>query len=646
MASMDHFKQIVDTAPDAMVVVNAAGRIEYANLETGRLFGHPCDELVGKPYDILMPERFRAAHAGHMERFLAQPKARPMGAGMDLVGVTADGREIAIEVSLGVLRTAEGTLVLAAIRDIAERKRAQEALLASETRYRELLGRLGAALEAMTDPICILDPEEKIVSYNSAYLRFHGAEGPLHGRSRREMMAALLPRLAGDEEENRRSYEVFSKVRDGTREMWFRDGRKLRLTIRPMPDGGAVGHFADVTEDMHAAELLRQAQRTAEAASAAKSDFLSSMSHELRTPFNAILGFAQLLQRDRREPLSQRQRERVEQILKGADHLLRLVDDVLDLSRIEAGKVSISMEPVSVSDVLDDVIAGLRPAAERAHVRVERGAVPDGLRCVQADRTRLAQILVNYGTNAVKYNRPGGTLRFDVSAPGPSRVRLSVTDTGLGIPVDKQGSIFEPFQRAGQEAGPIEGTGIGLAISKHLAELMRGVVGFRSASGEGSEFWVDLMADESGATPGAPSSPGEAKPSSLAGVPCAVVLYIEDNPANIALMRDLFGGYPEVELATAATAELGLEIARARQPKVILMDINLPGMSGLDAMQVLRAWPETRDIPVVALTAAARERDRQIGKAAGFYRYLAKPVKIDELEAALEELLGTGTPAF
>jgi CheY-like chemotaxis protein len=370
------------------------------------------------------------------------------------------------------------------------------------------------------------------------------------------------------------------------------------------------------------------------------------MSHELRTPFNAILGFAQLLYRDRREPLTPHQRERVGQILKGADHLLHLIDDVLDFSRIEAGKVSISIEPVSVAEVLDDVIAGLRPAAERAHVSVERAALPDALLYVQADRTRLAQILLNYGMNAVKYNRPGGTVRFEVSAPGAARVRLSVADTGIGIPPDKQGRLFEPFQRAGQEAGPIEGTGIGLAISKHLAELMRGAVGFRSAFGNGSEFWVDLMANEASALPSASSSPREAKPSSLAGVPRAVVLYIEDNAANVALMRDLLDGYPEVELTTAATAELGLEIARARHPKVILMDINLPGMSGLDAMQVLRAWPETRDIPVVALTAAARERDRQIGKAAGFFRYLAKPVKIDELEAALEELLGTGAPRF
>jgi CheY-like chemotaxis protein/nitrogen-specific signal transduction histidine kinase len=400
-----------------------------------------------------------------------------------------------------------------------------------------------------------------------------------------------------------------------------------------------MGHFSDVTGDMRAAAELREAKRAAEAASAAKSDFLSSMSHELRTPFNAILGFAQLLYRDRREPLSQRQRDRVSQILKGADHLLRLIDDVLDLSRIEAGKISISLEAVALSDALDDVIAGLRPAAERAGVRIERRPLPEGVTSILADRTRFVQVLFNYGVNAVKYNRPGGAVRFEVSAPAAAKVRVTVADTGIGIPPDKQDRVFQPFQRAGQEAGPIEGTGIGLAISKRLAELMDGTVGFRSVPDEGSEFWLDLPVNAPAARPGAARSQRELKRPELALTQRSLVLYIEDNPANVAFMRDLLDSYEDIELITATTAEIGLEMARTQHPRVILMDINLPGMSGIDALRILRAWPETKDIPVIALTAAALERDRRLGEAAGFYRYLAKPVKIDELEDALDKLL-------
>jgi signal transduction histidine kinase/ActR/RegA family two-component response regulator len=425
----------------------------------------------------------------------------------------------------------------------------------------------------------------------------------------------------------------------------MRDGRSLRVIDRRTAEGGIVKTIWDLTDDVRLAEELREARTAAEAANQAKSDFLASMSHELRTPLNAILGFAQLLQRDKNAPLSLRQKERVDQILKGGEHLLHLIDDILDLSRIEAGGVSISLEPVSVAEVLDEVRTLLETMAARQGIRVEVDALPAGLPLVSVDRTRFSQILMNLGSNAIKYNRPSGKVTFTVSIPRADAVRVTVRDTGMGIPAEKQAKLFQPFQRAGQETGPIEGTGIGLVITKRLAEFMHGEVGFQSVFGEGSQFWVDLPVHVSQARPILPTAVRVAMTNRLAGEGRRLILYVEDNQANVTFMKDLVGTFENIELLAAATAELGVELARTRQPEVIIMDINLPGMSGLDGLRALRKFPETKGIPVIALTAAASERDRQRGIEAGFYRYITKPVKVDELLGALEALLATPSPS-
>jgi CheY-like chemotaxis protein len=392
-------------------------------------------------------------------------------------------------------------------------------------------------------------------------------------------------------------------------------------------------------EEERRAEELREARALAEAGSAAKSEFLSSMSHELRTPLNAILGFAQLLWRDKREPLSERHKQRVEHILQGGEHLLRLINDILDLSRIEAGGVSISMEPVAVGDVLEEVRRTLQSLAATQQIRLRMDPLPAGLPMVAADRTRYVQILMNLGSNAIKYNRPAGDVQFAASAEELGRVRVTVTDTGYGIPLAKQSSLFQPFQRAGQETGPIEGTGIGLVITRRLAVLMHGEVGFQSVPGVGSQFWVDLPTHTSRRPSSSPASRPAGDTGQLVRDGLRRVLYVEDNPANVTFMQDLLSSFESIELSVAQTAEAGVELAVRRPPDVIIMDINLPGMSGIDALHALRANPNTRQVPVIALTAAASERDRQQGVQAGFYRYLTKPIKVDQLIGALESLI-------
>ncbi len=328
-------------------------------------------------------------------------------------------------------------------------------------------------------------------------------------------------------------------------------------------------------------------------------------------------------------------------ILRGGTHLLRLIDDVLDLSRIEARNVSVSIEPVELRAVLREVMTSVEPGAVREGIALEKIPAPCNLPFVLADQTRLTQILMNFASNAVKYNRRGGHVAFEITMSSPERVRVTVRDTGMGIPVDKQKLVFQPFQRAGQETGPIEGTGIGLAISKRLAELMSASVGFASVPGEGSVFWIELPVHVAAAEIAATASSARAvNASRVRGAGRRLVLYVEDNRANVAFMQEFFTTCEGLDLLVSPNAEDAIVLAKARRPDVILMDINLPGMSGLDALRVLRGLPETRGIPVIALTAAASARDRERGERAGFHRYLAKPIQLDELEAALTSAVG------
>lgn len=632
------FHQLLDAAPDAIVVVDAEGLILYANSQTELLFDFPRDELLGKSVELLVPERLRASHIGQREGFVRAPRMRPMGMGLTLFGRKRDGREFPIEISLSPLLTESGTLFSASIRDVSQRRQ-------EELKIRRIQEHLLNAVESIQGAFAIFDSEDRLVMCNSAYRQVIGTDmtGSIVGCSFPDLLDASVG--AGifdpaDRSELLSRWTTYHRAPVGALDLRTSGGQHLRVVERRTPGGGVVTSIFDVTDAVAHEEALCQAQALAERASAAKSEFLASMSHELRTPLNAVLGFAQLLQRDKKAPLSPRQQERVEHVVRGGEHLLRLIDDVLDLARIEAGRVLVSLERVDLAEVLSEVNATLDPMASRAQIRLSVGALPKEAAYVVADRTRLKQILMNYGSNAIKYGRAGGGAEFVASARD-GVVRISVIDDGMGIPVDKQSAIFQPFQRAGQEAGPIDGTGIGLVISKRLAELMAGTVGFESTESRGSRFWIELR-------PPAEEQSGEAASgkeqmsttTALTGAegPLYVIVYVEDNPSNIAFMTDLLGDFERVELITAPTAEIGIELVRARRPDVVIMDINLPGMSGLEATRLLKSWPETRDIPIVALSAAAMIRDAARVAGAGFYRYLTKPVRVDELTATLEEL--------
>lgn len=383
---------------------------------------------------------------------------------------------------------------------------------------------------------------------------------------------------------------------------------------------------------------LEKAKAIAEKANLAKSDFLSSMSHELRSPLNAILGFAQLMESDTPGP-TPAQKASIEQILHAGWFLLELINDILDLAVIESGRLSLSLEAVSLPEVMIECQAMIDPQAQKRGIsmsfpKFERPCF------IKADRTRLKQVLINLLSNAIKYNQTGGTVVVDCDLILPDRLRISVRDTGAGLTPELLAQLFQAFNRLGKEATGEEGTGIGLVVSKRLVELMEGTIGAQSTVGVGSVFWIELGADLDPHADfiKAVSTTLIATPSAT-GTRTRLLLYIEDNPANLKLVEQLISRRPDLRLLTAQNGKDGISLAHGYLPDVILMDINLPGISGIEAMKIIRLDPATAHIPIVAVSANAIPSDIAKGLEAGFFRYLTKPIKVNEFMETLNATL-------
>ena len=394
----------------------------------------------------------------------------------------------------------------------------------------------------------------------------------------------------------------------------------------------------ELAEQLQTAKAqLEVAKSLAEKANLAKSDFLSSMSHELRTPLNAILGFAQLLEAGSPPPTAI-QNARLQQIIKAGWYLLDLINEILDLSLIESGKLSLSQESVSLIDVILESRAMIEPQAQQHDIKLT--FLPfDNTWFAYADRTRVKQVLINLLSNAVKYNREHGTVEVKCTLSTPERLRISIKDSGAGLSPEKLAQLFQPFNRLGQETGTEEGMGIGLMVTKQLVDLMGGTIGMESTVGVGSVFWVELIRDVTPQLAAEHTMPATLALQTQESEALCTLLYVEDNPANLMLVEQIIECHSHIRMLSAPDGNLGIALACAHLPDVILMDINLPGISGVNALKILREDPATAHIPVLAISANAMPRDIEMGLEAGFFRYLTKPIKINEFMNALDDAL-------
>ncbi len=514
--------------------------------------------------------------------------------------------------------------------DVTRRKQAEQALVLSEARHARIIKSSNDGFwewSAEANGFSFSSRCWKMLGYtehddivNQRLDRLQSWRARMHPEDGRGFDQALRGHV-----KQRSLFDVEYRIRhrDGSW-VWIRARGHMAFDERGRP-ARMSGTNMDITELKEAEEGMFVAKEQAEAANQAKSDFLSNMSHELRTPLNAILGFSHLLENDAQ--LSVNQQNNVGEIAKAGKYLLTLIGDVLDLAKIEAGHMEMSIESINLLSLLEECIGYLKPRADLAFIQLildEKGAKD---LYIFTDRTRLKQVFLNILSNAVKYNRTYGEVRVSCNLCDAGSVRIAIDDTGPGIAESKKEEIFQPFCRLGAEQSDVEGSGVGLVITRQLVVQMGGEIGFYNRDDEGSCFWVELPIKSDASSMLIEHERTVSKVHLAASDPKSI-LYIEDNEANQRLLIQLFAGYENIKIEIAADAFKGVFAARVNQPDLVIMDINLPGMSGYEALGVLRNDPLTQDIPVIALSANAMSHDKNKGLEAGFNAYLTKPLDV------------------
>jgi PAS domain S-box-containing protein len=640
----EHFRRLIENAHDITCILDPLGAMTYQSPSFRRLLGWGRDEMAGRSaWEFIHPDDI-ARVVETMSAILAEPGTSRT---VEYRFQHRDGGWRTVEAIGRTLLPdrADGGLV-ANIRDVTERQLAEQALQEREEHFRRLI-------ENAHDITCILGTDGtmsylspsilRVLGYAPEELEGHNAFGFIHPDDAAGVGDAILSVLAQPGSTGFAEYRF--RHADGS---WRHLEAVGRMVIPDDPESGFVLNIRDVTERKQAEEALREAtgaaeraRSEAERANLAKSEFLSRMSHELRTPMNSILGFGQVLARGE---LRVDQQKHVQHILKAGRHLLRLINEVLEIARIEAGRQSFSLEPVHVGTVMQEAVGIVRPLAEQHGIEVEEGPGTGRDGYVHADRQRLTQVLLNLLSNAIKYNLPDGRVRLTCEADpagedGEPRVWLRVSDTGRGIPESRLHQLFTPFARLGAEQTDVEGTGLGLALSLRLAEAMGGTLELESTGPEGSVFRLGLLG---AANPlrRAEEIPAPVEDAGEHGT--AMLLYVEDNLANLSLVETFLQMRPGWKLVPALQGRFGVELAREHRPDLVLLDLHLPDIPGEEVLRRLRADSRTASIPVVVISADATRDSLDRLRLAGADAYLTKPLDLDEFLSTLEAHLPAG----
>jgi len=643
-ASEEKLAVTLNSIGDAVIATDAKARVTLMNPLAEKLTGWTQVEAAGRPVDDIfriISKDTRLPSTIPVMATLAHGTIQ--GLANHTVLIARNDGECDIADSCAPIRNRDGQVIGAVLvfRDVTGEYAVKQALSDQQFYTRSLI-------ESNIDAIMTTDPSGIITDVNQQMVA-------LTGCTRDELIGAPFKSYFTDperaeagikqvlNEKKITNYELTARARGGKETVV-----SYNATTFFDRNGKLQGVFAaarDITERIILDKVLQDnnaelesAKFMAEKANLAKSIFLSNMSHELRTPLNAILGFTQLLEVGSPPP-TPAQVARLEQITKAGWYLLELINEILDLALIESGRLSLSREAVSLTDILYECQGMIESQAQQRDIKLifPRFDTP----CfVSADRTRVKQVLINLLTNAIKYNRRQGFVEVKYIST-PERIHVSIKDSGAGLPPEKLVQLFQPFNRLGQENGSEEGTGIGLVVAKQLVELMGGTIGVKSTVGTGSEFWIELIREVTPQLSAENAMPAKFAPQAADGAAMRTLLYVEDNPANLMLVEQIIAELPHMHMLSACDGNQGIALAHAHLPDVILMDINLPGMSGIEAMNFLRNDPATRHIPVIAISANAMLRDIEKGVEAGFFRYLTKPIKINEFLKALDDALKT-----
>jgi len=643
--SEERFRGFAESTSDWFWEMDENLCISYLSDRFEDVTGRPIGAVLGKTRrELAAPEAMQAEPEKWNEHFRDLEGHRPFrNFEYDILPDIGEGL---ISISISGVPIFDGNGIFRGYRgsgeDVTERKAIAEELRQNEEKFRSII-------QTTTEGYWLIDPQtHEMLEVNPALCRMLGYdEGEILGRTPLHFVDAenaevFKLQMAKINVTDHRSYDIVLTKKDGNKVPTHFEASTIR-------DANGKSHAAfafimDISERVQTQNELQQAKEEADRANQAKSEFLSSMSHELRTPLNGILGFAQLLEYDPSIPLYASQKDKTDQIIKSGNHLLELIDQVLELAKIEAGKISVSLENLSICDVFDECVPLIEGMSEKRNITLVTECSTHPNIMVRADQTRLKQVMLNLMSNAVKYNHDAGSISLSSKITGDDKIRVAITDTGLGIPEDVQDKLFLPFERLGREASDIEGTGIGLTITRELVHLMGGEIGFESEVGKGSTFWITVPLAHGTEAPASPRSPVVENAFTL-NTPLGneaknyVALYVEDNPANLGLMEQIFDMVPNLTLLSTHTAELGIEIARTQRPDIILMDINLPGMNGVEALGQLKADSSTRDIPVLAVTAAAMPHQIEQGMDKGFLAYVTKPIQVENLLNTVREIL-------